>query len=233
MAERAPRSRSCHSSHLSVCTCVPHRPGFRRVSLYFGSLRCLSTRLSGWTLLTVFRVCTYGFVLYGAILSRCVFIFSSICVSSPTNYLVLRCHFGSSAFACEPTLLPVPACGHSPQEYHLPRKVSSHFPLLACLVAVPGATRLQLCEPVATTALPLCPTSAVLAFFGPVPSFTGTVMVLGAGSCCFTVPRSAWSLRVPRHVSARPLSQPPVLSVPRVAWSLRSLGVRARDCQRV
>ena len=93
----------------------------------------------------------------------------------------------------KPTVL---ACGHSPQEYHLPRKVSSHFRLLACLVAsVPGAARLQLCEPVATTALPLCPTSAVLAFFGPVPSFTGTVMVLGAGSCCFTVPRSAWSLR--------------------------------------
>ena len=96
----------------------------------------------------------------------------------------------------KPTLLPVPACGHSPQEYHLPRKVSSHFPLLACLVAsVPGATLLQLSEPVATTVLPLCPTSAVIAFFGPVPSFTGTVMVLGAGSCCFTVPRSAWSLR--------------------------------------
>ena len=28
-------------------------------------------------------------------------IFGSTCVSSPTIYLVLRCHFGSSAFACK------------------------------------------------------------------------------------------------------------------------------------
>ena len=74
------------------------------------------------------------------------------------HYLVLRCHLGQVLSLVKPTLLPVPACGHSPQEYHLPKKVSSHF--LSWL-----------------------------------PSFTVTVIVLGVGSCCFTVPRSAWSLR--------------------------------------
>ena len=193
------------------------------MSLYFGSLRCHSSRLSGWTLLTVFRLCTYGFVLYDAILHRCVFIFSSICVSSPTVYLILRCHFGSSAFVCKT---------HPPSPYQ-PAVIHHRSTICRGKLSVPGATRLQLCQPVATTALPLCPTSAVLAFFGPVPSFTGTVMVLGAGSCCSTVPRSACPCGVPRNVSARLLSQRPVLSVPRFAWSLRSLGVRARDCQRV
>ena len=89
MAESTKVTRSSHSSRLSVCTCVPHRPGMRRVSLCVGSLSCPPTRLSGWTLLTVFRVCTFGFVLYGATLSRCVFIFCSImrliadCLSRP------------------------------------------------------------------------------------------------------------------------------------------------------
>ena len=104
---------SCHSSHLSVCTCVPHRPGFRRVSLFVGSLSCLSTRLSGWTLLSAFRVRACGFVLFGA---------SSVDESSAsapsashrTTNLVLRCLFWVKCFR----LLNLPSFPHQPAVVH-------------------------------------------------------------------------------------------------------------------
>ena len=47
------------------------------------------------------------------------------------------------------------------------------------------------------------------------------VIVLGAGSCGYTVPRSAWLLR---RVSANLPRKPSVRSDPRSAWLLRSFG---------
>ena len=131
----------------------------------------------------------------------------------------------------KPTLLPVPACGHSPQEYHLPRKVSSHFPLLACLVAsVPGATRLQLCEPVATTALPCVRPARSSPSLAPFPVFTCAMMVLGAGSCCFTVPRSAWSLRCSSACFCEASLAASRALRPTCCVVIAKFGVPARDC---
>ena len=107
---------SCHSSLLSECACVPHRSGFSCVSsqtpLGFSLfLSLLLILLSSFGCALVVSCCS----------AQCSVDVPSSSLSRPPL------PFGSSVFACKPTLLPVPACGHSPQEYLLSRRVSSHF----------------------------------------------------------------------------------------------------------
>ena len=127
---------SCHSSLLSVCACVPHRPGFL---VYLVSVDPLGVSL----LISAVGSCCHlsGVLLWFRAVRRNV---RSMCLHR--HYLVLRCHLGQVLSLVKPTLLPVSACGHSPQKYLLSKRVSSHF--LSWL-----------------------------------PSFTVTMMVLGAGSC--------------------------------------------------
>ena len=63
---------SCHSSLLSECVCVPHRSGFSCVS----SLTPMgfSLLISAVDPVVIFRVCSCGFMLFGAVFGRCSFI---------------------------------------------------------------------------------------------------------------------------------------------------------------
>ena len=121
---------SCHSSHLSVCTCVPHSLGFRRVSLFVGSLSVVGLCCQSFGCAPVVSCCsahTQSMSLQLQLHLRLIV----LPISSSAAFL------GQVLSLVKPTLLPAPACGRSPQEHHLPRKVSSHFPLLAWLAPFP------------------------------------------------------------------------------------------------
>ena len=94
------------SSWISTCVCLRWIPW---VSLFFSQLLDPVVSLS-------------GVHLWCRVVRRDV---RSMCLLR--HYLVLRCHLGQVFSFVKPTLLPVPACGHSPHDYHLPRNVSSHF----------------------------------------------------------------------------------------------------------
>ena len=82
---------SCRSSLCERVYLCASSSWFSRVSLFCGSLGCLSSHLGCWILLSVFRVCSCGFVLFGAMFVDV----SSSSLSRPPL------PFGSSAFACK------------------------------------------------------------------------------------------------------------------------------------